>query len=80
VTFDLLPKDRINCVFDESRMRSDQIVKYESFDPTEITVLVRNGKAEPSTNLSSRQSQKVEGSQPKARNQEDYIPVIFLYL
>jgi hypothetical protein len=27
VMFDLLPKDRINCVFDESRMKSDQIVK-----------------------------------------------------
>jgi hypothetical protein len=40
--FDLLPKDRINCVFEEYRMRSDQIVKYELFDPTEITVLERN--------------------------------------
>jgi hypothetical protein len=62
----LLPKDRINCVFDESRMRSDQIVKCESFDPTEITVLEGNEKAKPSTNSSSRQSQEVEGSQPKA--------------
>jgi hypothetical protein len=78
--FDLLPKNRINCMFDESRMRSDQMVKCESFDPTEITVLERNEKAEPSTNSSSRQSEEVEGSQPKARNQEEYIPVIFLYL
>jgi hypothetical protein len=61
-------------------MKSDQISKCESFDPTEITVLEKNGKAEPSTNSSSRQSQEVEGSQPKARNQEDYIPVVFLYL
>jgi hypothetical protein len=67
-------------VSDESRMRSDQIVKCESFDPTEITVLERNEKAEPSANSSSRQSEEVEGSHPKARNQEDYIPVIFLYL
>jgi hypothetical protein len=78
--FDLLPGDRIDCVFDESRMRSDQMVKCESFDPTDTTVLERNEKAEPSTNSSSRQSEEVEGSQPKARNQEDYIPVIFLYL
>jgi hypothetical protein len=78
--FDLLPKDGINSVFDESRMKSDQIVKCESFDPTEITILERNAKAEPSTNSSSRQSEEVEGSQPKTRNQEDYIPVIFLYL
>jgi hypothetical protein len=78
--FDLLPKDRINCVFGESRTRSDQIVKCESFDSTEITILERNEKAEPSTNSSSRQSEEVEDSQPKARNQEDYIPVIFLYL
>jgi hypothetical protein len=78
--FGLLPKDRINCVFDESRMRSDQILKCESFDSTEITVLERNGKAEPSTNSSSRQSEEIEDSQPKARNQEDYILVIFLYL
>jgi hypothetical protein len=42
--FDLLPRDRINSVFDESRMRSDQIVKCELFDPTEITVLERNEK------------------------------------
>jgi hypothetical protein len=80
VIFDLLPKDRINCAFNESRVRSDQIVKCESFDPTEVTVLKKNEKAESSTNSSSRQSQEVEGSQPKARNQEDYIPVIFLYL
>jgi hypothetical protein len=78
--FDLLPKDRINCVFDGSKMKSDQIVKCESFDSTEITVLERNEKAEPSTNSSSRQSEEVEGSQPKARNQEHYIPVIFVYL
>jgi hypothetical protein len=78
--FDLLPKDRINCVFDESRMKSDQIVKCESFDSTEIAILERNEKAEPSTNSSSRQSEEVEGSQPKARNREDYIHVIFLYL
>jgi hypothetical protein len=78
--FDLLPKDRINCVFDESRMKSDQIVKCKSFDPTEITILERNEKAEPLTNSSSIQSQEVEGWQPKARNQEDYIPVIFFYL
>jgi hypothetical protein len=57
--FDLLPKDRINCVFDESRMRSDQMVKCESFDSTEITVFERNEKAEPSTNSSSRQSEEV---------------------
>jgi hypothetical protein len=56
------------------------MVKCESLDPTEITVLERNEKAEPSTNSSSRQSEEVEGSQPKARNQEDYIPVIILYL
>jgi hypothetical protein len=61
-------------------MKSDQMVKCESFDSTKITVLERNGKAEPSTNSSSRQSEEVKGSQPKARNQEDYIPVIFLYL
>jgi hypothetical protein len=67
-------------VFDESRMRFDQIVKCESFDSTEITVFERNEKAEPSTNSISRQSEEVEGWQPKARNQEDYIPVIFLYL
>jgi hypothetical protein len=67
-------------VFDESRMRSDQIVKCESFDSTEITVFERNEKAEPSTNSSSRQREGVEDSQPKPRNQEDYIPVIFLYL
>jgi hypothetical protein len=78
--FDLLPKDRINRVFDESRMRSDHMVKCESFDSTEIIILERNEKAEPSTNSSSRQSEEVEGSQPKARNQEDYIHVIFLYL
>jgi hypothetical protein len=78
--FDLWPRDRINRVFDESRMKSDQMVKCESFDPTEITILERNEKAEPSTNLSSRQSEEVEGPQPKARNQEDSIPVIFLYL
>jgi hypothetical protein len=65
--FDLLPRDRINCVFDESRMRSDQMVKCESFDPTEGTVLERNGKTEPSRNSSSRQSEEVEGWQPKAR-------------
>jgi hypothetical protein len=64
--FDLLPKDWINCVFDESRMRSDQIVKCESFNPTEITGLEGNEKAEPLTNSSSRQSEEVEGSQPKA--------------
>jgi hypothetical protein len=58
-------------------MRSDQIVKCESFDPTKITVLERNEKAEPLTNSSSRQSEQVENWQPKARNQEDYIPVIF---
>jgi hypothetical protein len=63
--FDLLPKDRINCVFDESRMRSDQIIKRESFDSIEIAILERNEKAEPSTNSSSRQSEEVEGSQPK---------------
>jgi hypothetical protein len=56
------------------------MVKCESFDSTEITILERNAKAEPSTNSSSRQSEEVEGPQPKARNQEDYIPVIFLYL
>jgi hypothetical protein len=78
--FDLLPKDRIDCVFDESRMRSDQIVKCESFDPTEITVLERNRKAESSANSSSRQREEVEGLQSTARNQEDSIPVIFLYL
>jgi hypothetical protein len=78
--FDLLPKDRINCVFDKSRMRSDQIVKCKSFDSTEITIFERNEKAEPSTNSSSRQSEEVEGSQPKAPNQEDYIHVIILYL
>jgi hypothetical protein len=78
--FDLLPKDRINCVFDESRMKSDQIVKCKSFDSIEIAVLERNEKAEPSTNSSSRQSEEVESWQSKARNQEDYIPVIFLYL
>jgi hypothetical protein len=78
--FDLLLKDRINCVFDESKMRSDQIIKCESFDLTEITIFERNGKAKPSTNSSSRQSEEVEGSQPKARNQEHYIYVIFLYL
>jgi hypothetical protein len=44
VMFDLLPADRINCLFDESRMRSDQIVKCESFDSTEITRLERNEK------------------------------------
>jgi hypothetical protein len=77
--FDLLPKNRINCVFNESRMKSDQMVKCESLDSTEITVLERNEKAKPSMNSSSRQSEEVEGSQPKARNQEDYIPVIFLY-
>jgi hypothetical protein len=77
---DLLPKDRINCVFDESRMRYDEIAKCESFNSTEITVLGRNEKAELSTNSSSRQTKEVEGSQPKTRNQEDYIPVIFLYL
>jgi hypothetical protein len=63
--FDLLPKDRINCVFDESRMKSDHIVKCESFDPIEITVLEISEKAEASTNSSSRQSEEVEGSQPK---------------
>jgi hypothetical protein len=68
--FDLWPKDRINCVFDESIMKSDQIVKCESFDLTEITILERNAKAEPSKNSSSRQSEEVEGSQPKPRNQE----------
>jgi hypothetical protein len=77
---DLLPRDRIDCVFEESRIKSDQMVKGDSFDPTEITILERNEKAEPSTNSSSRQSEEVEGSQPKARNQEDYIPVIFFYL
>jgi hypothetical protein len=75
--FDLLPKDRINCVFDESRMKSDQRVESESFDLTEITVLERNAKVEPSTSSSSGQRKEVEGSQPKARNQEHYIPVIF---
>jgi hypothetical protein len=64
--FGLLAKDGINCTFDESRMRSDQIVKCESFDPTEIAILERNEKAEPSTDSSSRQSEEVEGSQPKA--------------
>jgi hypothetical protein len=78
--FDLLPKNRINFVFNESRMKSDQMVRCESFDSTEITTLERNEKAKPSTNSSSRQSEEVEGWQPKARNQEDYIPVIFLYL
>jgi hypothetical protein len=67
-------------MFDESRMRSDQIVKCESFDSTETTVLERNEKAESSTNSNSRQSEEIEGWQPKARNQEDYISVIFLYL
>jgi hypothetical protein len=66
--FDLLPRDRINCVFHESRMRSDQVVKCESFDPTEITILEKNEKAEPSTNSSARQSEEVEGLQPKAPN------------
>jgi hypothetical protein len=47
---DLLPMDRINCVFDESRMKSDQMVECESFDSTEITILERDEKAEPSTN------------------------------
>jgi hypothetical protein len=37
-------------VFDESRMKSDQKVKCESFDPTAITTLERNEKAESSTN------------------------------
>jgi hypothetical protein len=68
--FDLLPKDRINYVFDEPRMKSDQIVKCELFDSTEITIVERNEKVEPSTNSSSRQSEEVEGSQPKTRNQE----------
>jgi hypothetical protein len=66
-------------VCNESRIKSDQIVKCESFDSTKITVFERNEKAEPSTNSSSRQSEEVEDWQPKARNQEDYIPVIFLY-
>jgi hypothetical protein len=78
--FDLLPRDRINCVFDESRMKSDEMVKCESLDSTEITILERNEKAEPSTNSNSRQRKEVEGSQRKARNQDDDIPVIFLYL
>jgi hypothetical protein len=64
--FDLLPKDRINCVFDESIMKSDQIVKSESFDSTEIAILERNEKVEQSTNSRSRQRKEVEGSQPKA--------------
>jgi hypothetical protein len=37
-------------VFDESRMKSDQIVKCESLDSTEIAILERNERAEPSTN------------------------------
>jgi gas vesicle protein len=78
--FDLLPKNRINCVFDESRTKSDQMEKCESFDSTEITILERNEKSEPSTNSISRQGEEVKGWQPKARNQEDYIHVIFLYL
>jgi hypothetical protein len=53
-------------VFDESKMRSDQIVKCESFDSTEITILERNEKLKPSTNSSSRQRKEAEGSQPKA--------------
>jgi hypothetical protein len=57
--FDLLPGDRINWVFDEFRMRSDQIVKCKSFDPNEITVLERNEKAEPSTNSSQVQPVKL---------------------
>jgi hypothetical protein len=61
-------------------MKSDQMVKCESFDSTEITILERNEKPEPSTNSISRQSEEVEGWKPKARNQEDYIPVIFFYL
>jgi hypothetical protein len=70
VMFNLLPKDRINCVYDESRMKSDQMVKCESFDSTEITILERNKKAEPPINPSSRQNEEVEGSQPRTRNQE----------
>jgi hypothetical protein len=42
--FDLVPGDRINCVFDESRMISGQMAKCESFDSTEITVLEGNEK------------------------------------
>jgi hypothetical protein len=57
--FDLLPRDRISCVFDESRMRSDQIAKCESFDSTDITVLEINGKVEPSTNSSQVQPVKL---------------------
>jgi hypothetical protein len=37
-------------VFDESRMKSDQMAKCESFDSTENTILESNEKAEPSTN------------------------------
>jgi hypothetical protein len=40
-------------------MKSDQIVKRESFDPTEIPVLERNEKAEPSTNSSQIQTVKL---------------------
>jgi hypothetical protein len=69
VISDLLPGDRINCVFDECRMKSDQMAKCELFNSTEITILERNEKAEPLTNSSSRQSEEVEASPPKTRTQ-----------
>jgi hypothetical protein len=37
-------------VFDESRMKSDHMVKCELFDSIKIATLERNRKAEPSTN------------------------------
>jgi hypothetical protein len=52
-------------VFDESGMKSDQMAKCESFDSTEITIVERNEKAEPSTNSSSRHKKK-----SKAHNQK----------
>jgi hypothetical protein len=59
---------------------TDTLQEPFQLDSTEITILERSEKAEPSMNSSSRQSEEVEGSQPKAWNQEDYIPVSFLYL
>jgi hypothetical protein len=49
--FDLVPKYRINLVFDESRMKSDLIAKCKLPDSIEIAILETCANAEPSRNL-----------------------------
>jgi hypothetical protein len=48
--FDLLPKCRINCVLDESKMKSVLTKNFKLFDAIEIDMFEINENAEPSKN------------------------------